>query len=181
MIKEVKVFSRFHMKSFATYGTIPLKFKKWYLISINDGNKLLNEERTTAFKYMGCLGSISLNFADITKEVYDRVKKKHPDAVLFNNEHAKKIVSFIKRAHNSKHEVTLVAHCHAGISRSGATGTFACDYCGLDYNKFIRSNPNIFANQYILQLLWEASDLKVDKPNDGRTEIDKGEIIQIKF
>ena len=53
---------------------------------------------------------------------------------------AKQIINFIDKAQEDENDSVLVVHCQAGISRSGAVGTFACDYCGLDYNRFIKEN-----------------------------------------
>ena len=58
-----------------------------------------------------CKGVLTLYFDDIVKEV--------PGAVLFDDEMAEKIISFI-----IEHEMvdTLLVHCYAGQSRSRAVG-----------------------------------------------------------
>ena len=63
------------------------------------------------------------------------------------------MVDFLDVIQKDEEDSILVAHCAAGISRSGAIGTFACDYCGLDYNEFIGSNSNIMANPHVLRVL----------------------------
>ena len=59
-------------------------------------------------------------------------------------------------------------HCNAGISRSGAIGTFANDYCGMNYSEFLKNNPYIMANSYVLRLLRRESGMTPDFSwNDG--------------
>jgi predicted protein tyrosine phosphatase len=168
MIKTIRIYSRLHIRSFAFNGKIDLPHKNWYLISIHEGNNVLLDEKTKKiFKGMGRIGALSLDFWDVTEDVFDRVCDKHPDATLFKKSHAKKIIAFIDRAQKKSKDATLVIHCMAGISRSGAVGTFACDYCDLDYKEFLKSNPYIKANSYVLQLLRDVSGIKYDESHDG--------------
>ena len=46
-----------------------------------------------------------------------------------------------------------VVHCAAGVSRSGAVGTFAADFFEVDRTEFKRINPYIQPNPHILSLL----------------------------
>jgi predicted protein tyrosine phosphatase len=72
---------------------------------------------------------------------------------IFNEYKAKKLYNFIK-ANKDKH--LSVIHCGAGISRSGAIGTFIFDMYGeTTYEEFKRKNPRIEPNQHILKLLNE--------------------------
>ena len=61
----------------------------------------------------------------------------------------------------------LVVHCSAGISRSGAIGTFACDYCSMDYNVFIQNNIYIMANPYVLSVLRKGAGMIPAGDHDG--------------
>lgn len=65
-------------------------------------------------------------------------------------EQAEEIVSFIEK-HKEKQKCFI--HCSAGISRSGAVGTFIVDYMGLDWFKFKIDNPHIHPNNYVLKTL----------------------------
>ena len=151
MIKEIKIYNRFNMEMFARGQRFPYSY--WYLISIHSGDILVTPHVRKAFEEIGCQGIMSLEFWDITPTDRHTVLREHPDAIMFDESHAKKIIKFIKRVQEDKKDSTLVIHCHAGISRSGATGTFACDYCGLDYNAFLKINPDLNPNAYVLSML----------------------------
>jgi predicted protein tyrosine phosphatase len=74
---------------------------------------------------------------------------------FFNKYKAKKLYEFIKR---NKDKKLAVLHCSAGISRSGAVGTFIYDMYGKDtmtWEEFQRKNPYIHPNEHILKLLHE--------------------------
>ena len=72
---------------------------------------------------------------------------------MFNEFKAKKLYEFIKR---NKDKSMAVIHCGAGISRSGAVGTFIHDLYGtVTWEEFKRKNPYIHPNEYILKLLRE--------------------------
>ena len=157
MIKEIKVYSRLDMSIFAKNDT-PFPYNNWYLISIHSGDLFLNPQMDDTFKKMGCQDSLSLEFWDLTPEIYD----SHPDKILFDDNHAKQIISFIDKVQKDEKDSTLVVHCHAGISRSGAVGTFACDYCGMDYLYFMDKNPKIQANPHVLRLLRKEANMVPD-------------------
>lgn len=74
-----------------------------------------------------CKGVLTLYFDDIVKEV--------PGAVLFDDEMAEKIISFI-----IEHEMvdTLLVHCYAGQSRSRAVGAFAVKMSGGDNSRYYK-------------------------------------------
>jgi predicted protein tyrosine phosphatase len=156
MIKKVKIYNRFNMENFALTGGInfPYYNQPWHLVSIyGDDVEFLTENNKNIFREMGCKNFLSLNFSDITDNQYEKVRVSYPRTILFNQEHAKQIVDFIRDIQGKKEDSVLVAHCQAGISRSGAVGTFVNDYCGLDYSDFLRENPYIMANPYVLRLL----------------------------
>lgn len=123
---------------------------QWSLISIYTDKPL---ENTEELYNLGCQSILSLNFWDITEKHLAAITKKHPEAILFNESHAKKIVDYVDGLHKDPDNIVSIAHCDAGVSRSGAVGEFTVDYCGLDYAKFMISNPYIKPNSYILNLL----------------------------
>lgn len=69
----------------------------------------------------------------------------------------------------------MIVHCHAGVSRSGAVATFSCDYCGLDYNEFIKGNRFIMANPHVLDVLRKKT--RKNPVNGWHDGIDEGGII----
>ena len=83
--------------------------------------------------------STYLYFDDIVKEV--------PGAVLFDDEMAEKIISFI-----IEHEMvdTLLVHCYAGQSRSRAVGAFAVKMSGGDNSRYYKG---AIPNQYVYDVL----------------------------
>ena len=115
--------------------------------------------------------TLSLNFWDIDR-------KSSPNGLLFHKGQAKKVVDFIDDIQKENDDSILVAHCHAGISRSGAVGTFACDYCGLDYDEFLSENKYIMSNPHVLKMLATQSG-KPDsfKWNDGIDHDENNEFI----
>ena len=46
-----------------------------------------------------------------------------------------------------------IIHCEAGISRSGAVGSFICDMSKSNFPKFLRDNPQISPNGRVLRML----------------------------
>ena len=46
-----------------------------------------------------------------------------------------------------------IVHCEAGISRSGAVGTFICDLSNTPYVSFVQKNPHIYPNSRVLRML----------------------------
>ena len=98
---------------------------------------------------------LKLVFDDITDREIEMLTKRGDrmieDLILFNREHANRIIAFME---NNKDVETLYVHCTAGVSRSGAVGTFINDVYGKQtFLEFCNSNPYIHPNFYILALL----------------------------
>lgn len=178
MIKNIKVYPRYLIESYIEKEGTNFPFSNWYLISIYGHDyPLLTKANEKIMKNFGLLNSMQFEFWDINEQLYKSIKSRYPDAVLFNEDIASDIVNFIKTINTHTKDSTLVIHCSAGISRSGAVGTFACDYYGLDYNNFIKSNPYIKANQYVLSLLRKVSGTFPIATQNGIAPVDKNEII----
>lgn len=143
------------MDMFVRTAGLNFPYSYWYLVSIYGENKipLVRRETEPVLKRLGLQKYISLNFWDIDDRHFPKIKMQHPEAVLFNKNHASKIIDLLDLAQKDRADSVLVIHCNAGISRSGAIGTFVCDYCELDYAEFIKNNPGIYANQYVLNIL----------------------------
>lgn len=71
-------------------------------------------------------------------------------AKAFTETQAREIRDFIIKNENKSH---CIVHCQAGISRSGAVGTFVNDAFGEDYFVFMRNNPNVMPNHRVLRTL----------------------------
>ena len=130
------------------------KASNWYLISIyGKSPELLTKTNTEILTEMGCKKAISLEFWDLTPEdLTDQLKQRYPNVVLFNEDHAKRIINFLDEIKNCKEPSLLIVHCDAGISRSGAVGEFASDYFGLSYEQFCKDN-DVLPNAHIKALL----------------------------
>jgi len=143
-------------------------FGDWALISISGSfdvpynGALITSDSIPILNHIGCTKMLSLNFADIDSENFDTFKIKHQNANkeidLFNSSHAHQILDFIKTLDES----TLIIHCAAGISRSGAVGLFCCRYFDLDQKEFRRLNRQIYPNSHVLDVLNKESGIKND-------------------
>ena len=78
--------------------------------------------------------------------------EKDRDLMLFTNEQALQVIKFFKKMGE---DFTLVVHCGAGVSRSGAIAEFARTYFNLNYDVFKNDNPHILPNTLIVQKLRE--------------------------
>ena len=71
----------------------------------------------------------------------------------FSESQAKELFEFIEK-HRNKEQ--CIVHCMAGISRSGAVGTFINGYGQGDWGDFKRINPQISPNERVHRMLNEA-------------------------
>ena len=161
MIKSIKLYNRFNMDCFASTEGLNFPYNHWYLVSIygNPEKPLMVENTGSVFKKLGLQKYVSLNFWDLDDREFNKIKPQYPNATIFNREHANKIIRLLHMAQKDKKDSALVVHCAAGISRSAAVGTFACDYCKLDYAEFVKENPSIYSNQYVLNILRRQANL----------------------
>lgn len=103
---------------------------------------------------------LKLKFDDLSAEEYEYCKVRHNEEhplILFSEEDADRVIDFISL---SKAKICIV-HCSAGVSRSGAVGTFINDCMGeQNYFDFMKSNPYIKPNAYILTTLRKTLELR---------------------
>ena len=177
MINEVKIYNRFNIENSINTGGLNFLYmgRPWYLISIyTDGNILLTKKNKEIIKEMGCRSSVSLSFWDVTDKQASEISKstsKHSKKLmekmtLFSIEQAETIIGFITLCdQDDEEDCVLVVHCDAGISRSGAVGSFICDYLGLNHKEFLKVNPQVLPNQYVLRLLKEESKIGISEEN----------------
>ena len=162
MIKEIKVVNRFGAKSILT-GLKPVPTSsgivlastpvdKWGIISINCSDEpFLIEEKGVDMKRLEKTGLdmvMSIRFDDIRLCDYEKIKLAHPDIILFNEDHARKIIEFVSLAQRRLDPMTLLIHCTAGISRSGAVASFISEYLNISFH-----DEMIVPNPYILEIL----------------------------
>lgn len=119
---------------------------KAFISIINDDGKdtsFFEKEHPNVIKFI---------FDDATDEENKlRIKKGLVELKLFSNEDALRLINFLE---NNKRVSILLVHCAAGQSRSGAIGTFANDLYGEErYHEFMRSNPMVRPNYFILSLI----------------------------
>lgn len=144
MIKNIIIKPRREIKFSIAYK-ISLSKKPWALISIWSELELITSFEKELLEKMGCNETLSIRFSDITDKEHKQTKK----GILFKEDQAKSIVSFIDKI-NLLNITELYIHCTAGISRSGAIGTWACRYLNLDETEFRKNNRHILPNIYIL-------------------------------
>ena len=123
------------------------KMDSIFFISIIDTDTF-SESREPYFKEDHA-NVLNLRFDDVEHDLMASSTQAY-DARAFTEEQAKILYSFIK-AHREKE--TCIVHCMAGISRSGAVGTFVNGYCGGDWELFKRDNPMILPNARVHRML----------------------------
>ena len=115
-----------------------------FIISINDTR---GTPEVPYFKYQH-QNVLTIFFDDVEQDIED--KGEYGKIEAFSYGQARQILHFVQaNAHRKK----CLVHCAAGISRSGAVGTFINDYFGADYNEFKKRNPYIYPNGHVLAML----------------------------
>ena len=94
---------------------------------------------------------LHLLFDDVTESERD-----NPAIILFDQEHANKILEFIKTIPNTE-DITIYVNCAAGISRSGAVGYCLNVYFNMENEKeflfFMDMNKQIQPNPMVKRIL----------------------------
>ena len=101
--------------------------------------------------------SLILHFDDVIQDGQPSPTVNSTNTRSFSVEQAHKIIDFVNK-NKYRH---FIIHCVAGISRSGAIGTFISNYINnVDYNFFKKYNTRIAPNMYILTTLINNSQEK---------------------
>ena len=148
-MKTVKVLSKNAFDRFCLINGIndssAESFKDFAFISIHNTND--------NYEY-----AFSKNHSNVLNLTFDDVEEDISEKFVFamTSEQARKLFDFIvENSHKSK----FVIHCTAGISRSGAVGTFIAHCFALDMKAFNLANPHILPNSHVLKMLnsilWE--------------------------
>lgn len=117
--------------------------KRMFFISINDTR---GTDEVPYFE-KGKKNVLVIHFDDIEEDIDDA---KWGLIKAFTKEQAEEIISFLEKQED---KISCILHCAAGISRSGAVGTFVNDYYRGDNSEFKRNNPHIHPNGLVLRLL----------------------------
>lgn len=168
MIGSVKVLSRTQLLySILTESNFYEEGVNWNLISIYtmEDEEVICENVLSILDKMHCKRTLSLRFSDVNEKVFFKYNDKYTNQILFNKEHAVKIITFINELEDVEGEEHLIVHCDAGISRSGAVATFLSDYLSLNKEIFNQMNIGIMPNIYILNMLREMTNLKINEEN----------------
>jgi predicted protein tyrosine phosphatase len=143
-----RMFDNIMMKNNITNENVKDKLDVAF-ISIN------NTEDTKEIPYFNDCNSdnvLVLYFDDVEEDIEIPIigENKIQKVKAFTIEQARILFNFIVKNTEKK---SFIIHCTAGISRSGAVGTFINDYFQQSYHKFLEKNPYILPNGHVLRLL----------------------------
>jgi len=142
MIK-IYVMSKVQMKDFIEFNKLNDENIEYQtdiaIISINDNS---NSFWGIPFFNVDHLNVLNLKFDDVDVDI--------KECKAFTREQALKTIDFLSSQKNRK---TLLIHCAAGISRSGAIGQFAIHYLNGDKEHFRLKNSHILPNNKVLREL----------------------------
>jgi len=125
-------------------------------ISINDTTGPYSE---SPLKDINNISKLILHFDDVIEDNQQSPTTGISHTHSFRSDQAKQIIQFIEDNKNKNY----IIHCVAGISRSGAVGTFISNYLdNVDYDFFKKYNTRIAPNIFILSTLINTS-LKKDE------------------
>jgi predicted protein tyrosine phosphatase len=149
-----------------------IKYDAWYLVSIHTlpDDPLITPEYEESLKRLGCKEYIDMQFWDIERDDFDPDNEFN---TIFTVEHAKQIIEFVDRVHAEEDEVVFVAHCDAGVSRSGAVGRFVTEYIGLDEEHFYKVNDGIQPNTHIYSTLKDEAGMNPYLDNFNKERFEK--------
>jgi len=167
MIKNIYVFSKAVIRRIIEDQNYFLNLNSdWALISIYGSPTdpaIKNKKEEQELKDKGCSKILYECFGDYTKTDLEYFQTNYTTAAnhvkVITIEQAKEIVHFIDSVNLQDTTENLVIHCHAGISRSGAVGLFACRYLKLHKKNLVELNK-IHSNTYVLDLLSKVSGIK---------------------
>lgn len=133
-------------------------FHDSFFISINDTN---GSKSKSYFKDHDNVKV--LHFDDVDEDVIveylDNVKPRFL-AKAFSEEQAKDLFEFILKHRDKK---VCYVHCTAGVSRSGAVGTFINDFMEQDYFELMKKHPHIQPNSAVMIKLKNQHNIFLDQ------------------
>ena len=97
---------------------------------------------------------ITLRFHDLDPQwPVDPERDPRPSYVFMSADQARQIVDYVLRFHAHPAPWEFLVNCMAGISRSGAVGTFVQRVVGIPAEQFLTQNTGLRPNPYVLKLL----------------------------
>ncbi len=97
---------------------------------------------------------ITVRFHDLDPQwPVDRERDPRPSYVFMSADHAQQIVAHVLKFHEHPERWECLVHCMAGVSRSGAVGTFIQRVAGIPAEHFLTQNTGLHPNRYVLKLL----------------------------
>lgn len=112
----------------------------------------VQDSHTNGFGFRFCASS---KCRDVLTLIFDDIDRPVDGAVLFSDEQADEIISFIEQNRDVE---TLLIHCYGGQSRSLAIGIFAAEITGLGDESYFTHGRN--PNGHVLDTLRKRHDHK---------------------
>jgi len=147
MFASIKAYSRQAMRRIKDKL---LKDDNTVIISINDvGDRLLFEGADSHRVH-------SFVFSDLSPRIVCEFIGDLEKVRLISEADSFSIVSIIKDINDRPDLIHLAVHCSAGVCRSGAVCEFARRISNFNGQIFIKDNPNIMPNSWVLDKLFES-------------------------
>lgn len=150
MIKSIQVVNRFRIQLVVNkmYKAPTMPFA---LISIYSSpeEELATTKNLKVLEELGCVQCLSLLFEDGVLP-QDKEWLKYP----FQVSQAEQVIAFLDEVNAMDQNIFLIVHCDAGISRSGAVGTFASNYLDIKFQDDI-IQPNSYVLSTLNQIIWK--------------------------
>ena len=97
---------------------------------------------------------ITLRFHDLDPQwPVDPERDPRPSYVFMSAEDATRIVDHVLKFHEHPAPWEFLVNCMAGVSRSGAVGTFVQRVAGIPAEHFLTQNTGLHPNGYVFKLL----------------------------
>ena len=101
------------------------------------------------------------DFAHVLKLEFHDVEDDAEPWVVFDADHARKIIEFVSRLHGAENAWEVIVHCKAGLSRSPAVALYIAAATGCDMPRREEADE---ANLLVLDVLTKASGLMLIRP-----------------
>lgn len=119
----------------------------------NDNVENIKDTFFISIQHTGVDKTYFVNKQNVKVLFFDDCLLSDQYCTVMSEDQALELLDFIDEHKDKKF---CVIHCAAGISRSGAVGTFICDYTDSNFKSFIQDNPQIHPNVVVLNLMKKA-------------------------
>jgi predicted protein tyrosine phosphatase len=104
------------------------------------------------------------DFAHVLRLEFHDVEEEDAEPwVVFDADHARKIIEFVSRLHGAENAWEVIVHCKAGLSRSPAVALYIAAATGCDMPRREEADE---ANLLVLDVLSKASGLGLIRPRN---------------